>query len=403
MVPSEGGNLPIWCSVIAMMIIVFTVVFGFIINILLITVILRKKHLKTYMNVYFINLSVSDLIICCVTLLIRSGMFINGDNFPESVYRVDLFLQTLTDVVRMFLLVGVSFERHQAIAAPFKKGNSGRHRTIAGCVCSWVVAVILAIVCAILYENSLTFVFTGKSIMNSEETEMYFILPITFICLTIITVCYLAMLRHLYHHGKKMTTMRKKTAQVTPEVTVQIRSEIETVSHAVDAKILTNAAAITQTEKSQVLLQPQSNIPNMPAQNEQKVVKNVAIHDMDGTVHKEDVIVENKSKEIVGAVCVYNPKNRVQGKRRVEMRAAKRIAILMGIFLLLWLPFPIDSIICKLITDLHTGCRSSLALLSSISSLTAITNPLLYMLTNKQLKVDAKPLVENLMKCRRKK
>ncbi|XP_050413427.1 5-hydroxytryptamine receptor 1A-like [Patella vulgata] len=107
-------------------------------------------------------------------------------------------------------------------------------------------------------------------------------------------------------------------------------------------------------------------------------------------------------KEIVGDVCVYNNKNRVQGKRRVEMRAAKRIGIVMGTFLMFWLPYPITVVVCRNVSfsGFHgEECRSALILLASVSTSTALLNPLLYILTNKQLKAATLKFLKSKISC----
>ncbi|KAK6175115.1 hypothetical protein SNE40_013640 [Patella caerulea] len=391
-------DLPAWSYGISLTIIILTFVFGILVNVAMVVVMVSNKHLRTYMNVYFINLAACDLIICCVLLIIRLCFYGNHKIFGHMLYRVDLFVQTLTDVLRMVLLIGVSFERHQAIAAPFKKGKAAKWRTVIGCVTSWCVATFLAGISFGYYESSLSYVFRGHLVEVHVNTELYLILPLTTISLVMIIVCYLAMLRHLYQHGNKMGSHVRRKSRVSPE--------IPTISKDVGRK-----KTLSNTDNN-TLSQTRDHSPRQSLVGLQQVavshsggktLTNVSVFGMDGKIHNETLKVDNNTSVIVGDVCVYNNKNRIQGKRRVEMRAAKRIGIVMGTFLMFWLPYPITVIVCRNMSFSGSHgeeCRSALILLGSVSTSTAILNPLLYILTNKQLKSAMLKFLKSKINCK---
>ena len=138
--------------------------------------------------------------------------------------------------------------------------------------------------------------------------------------------------------------------------------------------------------------------------NEQPVIKtdspksknkisNVDIVDFDGTVHK-DVKVEGA---VVGAVCVMNKTNRLEGRRKVEMRAAKRIAVLMGSFVLLWLPLPLIALFVSSRRQISTNDIEALITSASISATTIAFNPILNLLLNKQLRSAALTLLRRVV------
>ena len=66
----------------------------------------------------------------------------------------------------------------------------------------------------------------------------------------------------------------------------------------------------------------------------------VDVCDVYGNVSK----LETNDKAISGAICVMNPKNREQGKRRLEARTAKLAGLVIGVFMLLWLPCQLDMV-----------------------------------------------------------
>lgn len=127
---------------------------------------------------------------------------------------------------------------------------------------------------------------------------------------------------------------------------------------------------------------------------------NVDIVDFDGTVHK-NVLVEGP---VCGAVCVMNPTNRVAGRRKVEMRAAKRIAVLIGSFAALWLLLPITALVISNRKFLTIEDVETLLITSSISSITVVVNPVLNLLLNKQLRSASVSLFKQVMNhCKKQK
>ncbi|KAL4226417.1 hypothetical protein ACF0H5_014400 [Mactra antiquata] len=116
----------------------------------------------------------------------------------------------------------------------------------------------------------------------------------------------------------------------------------------------------------------------------------VDIVDFDGTVHK-DVVVEGA---VVGAVCVMNKSNKLEGRRSVEMRAAKRIAVMIGLFVLLWIPLPLAVVIASSRHRLSPKDIETLLLSASINASTVAVNPVLNLLLNKQLRSAAMTLIK---------
>ena len=123
-------------------------------------------------------------------------------------------------------------------------------------------------------------------------------------------------------------------------------------------------------------------------------LKRVEVVDMDGTVHKK---VKVESGAVVGAVCVMNNSNRVQGRRKVEMRTAKNIAILIGTFILLWLPLPVLVIIFSSNRDISKVSVEPVLIIASASTLTVALNPILNVLLNKQMRSRT---ITNLKNCK---
>ncbi|XP_053376670.1 uncharacterized protein LOC123530439 [Mercenaria mercenaria] len=118
---------------------------------------------------------------------------------------------------------------------------------------------------------------------------------------------------------------------------------------------------------------------------EKNKISSIDVVDFYGTVHK-DVEVEGA---VVGAVCVMNTTNRLEGRRKVEMRAAKRIAVMIGSFVLLWLPLPLIALFVSSRRQISRSDIEAILTSASISATTIAFNPILNLLLNKQLRSAA--------------
>lgn len=139
-------------------------------------------------------------------------------------------------------------------------------------------------------------------------------------------------------------------------------------------------------------------------------LKIVKVVEMDGSAHVEQVA---DSQNIQGAVCMLNPRNRVQGRRRVEVKVAKRLVVIFLTFLLLWLPYPIAVLALRLVnTQSQEGERSTwpagvrqtmtdvTAVLSALTTVTAAVNPVFYGLANVNIRSVVLAKLKGVCKCR---
>ena len=117
-------------------------------------------------------------------------------------------------------------------------------------------------------------------------------------------------------------------------------------------------------------------------------MKTVRVVEMDGTAHVEKVA---DAGNIQGAVCMFNPRNRVHGRRRVEVKVAKRLVIIFLTFLFLWLPYPFSVLVLRVMhmqpqeeegAPWPPGVQQTVtdvtAVLSALTTVTAAVNPVFY-------------------------
>ncbi|KAL3852292.1 hypothetical protein ACJMK2_015954 [Sinanodonta woodiana] len=123
-------------------------------------------------------------------------------------------------------------------------------------------------------------------------------------------------------------------------------------------------------------------VPKLQCKPLESAFQLVDVVEMDGSTYKQKAHKDT----VVGAVCVMNFKNKEQGKRTVEFRAAKRIACFVVTFVALWLPVPISVFFCSFTKTYSVTSVEVTMIFTSLSSLTALLNPLLNCLLNRQIR-----------------
>lgn len=109
--------------------------------------------------------------------------------------------------------------------------------------------------------------------------------------------------------------------------------------------------------------------------------KTIQVVVTDGSVK----MTRTKNNKISGAVCMMNTQNKETGRRRIELKASKRIAMLIGTFMCCWLPLPVFVISISGYTTLSEAMFRVLLVLATLGSSFIAVNPILYGLINRQL------------------
>ena len=107
----------------------------------------------------------------------------------------------------------------------------------------------------------------------------------------------------------------------------------------------------------------------------------VEIHAMDGSMIKAHV----SGPEIHGSICVMDPSNRERGKRRVELKTAKRTAVVIVTFVACWLPYwaVILASVGVFRTKMNVNIWFNVYIITlAVAVLAALMNPIVYGLIN---------------------
>lgn len=119
----------------------------------------------------------------------------------------------------------------------------------------------------------------------------------------------------------------------------------------------------------------------------------IRIYDINGVVNR----VSTKDTTYSGSVCVMNSQSRELGKRKVEARAAKRIAIMIGVFTCLWIPLPLTVLLTR-DSEFTILQAHALIVTATLGMCSVVINPLLHSALNRQLHASLKNMV-SIRKC----
>ncbi|OWF34656.1 Octopamine receptor [Mizuhopecten yessoensis] len=319
-----------------------------------------------------------------------------------------------------------SFERYQAVVYPFKKVGLQK-RSVLLVITSWLLALTLGVISALFFIDSSLYVPCSflDGAPNWAEYDQYLIFPLGMALLCVIIVLYSLILRTLFKHSVKMARHKRKRKIVPDTVKVNdadasasytgqnpdnrgstgssqiFAVSFRSVKDAKDSPKINNTSA-SITLNVPVTISTSTNKTVQTTVHEQTTTdKNIAtssIHDntieivgMDGSVH----MTKTNDDNVSGAVCLMSKKNRENGRRRVELKASRKIAILVGTFTCCWIPLPVFVISNSISgsTMLSYSMFCVLIVLGTLGSSVIAINPVLYALLNRPLNSALKNLL----------
>ncbi|XP_060687348.1 cholecystokinin receptor type A [Hemiscyllium ocellatum] len=194
-------------------------------NVLIITVLLRNKRLRTVTNSFLLSLATSDLMLClfCMPFTLIPNL-LKDFIFGSAVCKAVSYFMGISVSVSTFSLVAISLERYSAICKPLKsrvwQTKSHAFKVIAA---TWLLSVIIMLPYPI-YNTLVPFTRVNNSTGNmcrllwpnamTQQSWYIFLLLILFLVPGIVmTVAYGLISRELYS-GIRFEMNRRKRSQV---------------------------------------------------------------------------------------------------------------------------------------------------------------------------------------------
>ena len=180
-------------------------------NLVVLYVILGNKHMRTTINIYLLNLAVSDIIIC----VFASSSFLDRWQFLGS-WMCNLTIFGITVSVRMssFTLVAIAVNRFWAVFYPFGSRINSQTRTAVIILCINLVAIITSLPKALLFEGD------GELVCDLTQSNVAILGYMTFVKITqfaipfaIITICYTSVMIKLRQRAPGRSLSSEQTQE----------------------------------------------------------------------------------------------------------------------------------------------------------------------------------------------
>ncbi len=142
-------------------------------NVIVITVVSRKRRMQTVTNWLIVNLAVADLAVTLICIPAEIPLFLNGGVwlYGKVFCRILYPLQTMTIYASVYTLVAMSLTRYWAILHPFRRQISPKQAKIIICFL-WIVSFSFVVP----YIMSLEYKADEKAcveIMTAKQSRSY--------------------------------------------------------------------------------------------------------------------------------------------------------------------------------------------------------------------------------------
>lgn len=332
-----------------------------------------------------------------------------ADYFLSNVVcNLNLIVMLISEIVQLLSFLGISYERYKIVISPFLNSNKRLRLSRILLLFAWIISIVLTSVffliitlvaerenfsassygCYLDVYNSLIGVVTadeGQIHFDADDFYLrdlennivdYFHLTFSLSSFLLTGYFYVRIILFLNFHEKNVFKFKTKAVPNNKVEPCPTNDSINTVQKApLDEVVMLpkksnkmrfmivdengNAQEPTEQKPADEQLTVETTVNNNTTQEEvvdfvtmKKPATSdatIVIHGEDGTVvQKKQHDLKNESLTIEGDVCVMNNKNKEKGKRRLEVRTAKKTFILMLSFVSCRFSFLLTVIIRKI-------------------------------------------------------
>ena len=180
-----------WVQVLFIILYVVIFVVGVAGNLLVIAVIVCNKHMRSIINIYILNLSASDILLCLV--MWSSPLLLFSSSHCLTAALCKLLLSSLQASVYMssFTLTAIALERYRAVFHPFSSQTKSLARTALIILCIDLFAIIINLPLILKVEH-------GEHEWSLYYNNITWYIVQNLIPFTIIVLCYTRIMLRLH-------------------------------------------------------------------------------------------------------------------------------------------------------------------------------------------------------------
>nr|XP_017209595.1 uncharacterized protein LOC796632 isoform X1 [Danio rerio] len=165
---------------------------GIVANLFVAWAVYRQKSLQTSNNALLVNLAVIDIFRCSIDCPLLLSIIVSSSDAHDLgllFCSVQIASFSLICCVQLLTLACISAERFQAIANPFKSAER-RKRIMVWIPLTWLVPISISAICVIFAKDSPVYVrcrgLQMETLDSYDTFGFYILIPVWFVCLTII-------------------------------------------------------------------------------------------------------------------------------------------------------------------------------------------------------------------------
>ncbi|XP_074018472.1 D(2) dopamine receptor isoform X1 [Numenius arquata] len=356
---------------------IFVIVFG---NVLVCMAVSREKALQTTTNYLIVSLAVADLLVATLVMPWVVYLEVVGE-WRFSRIHCDIFvtLDVMMCTASILNLCAISIDRYTAVAMPmlYNTRYSSKRRVTVMIAVVWVLS--FAISCPILF-----------GLNNTDENECIIANPafvvyssiVSFYVPFIVTLLVYVQIYIVLQKRRKRVNTKRSSHGLDSDTQAPLK---EAESHIEDME-MEMVSSTSPPEKTTIKpAAPSSHRLVVPVASNQGTNSTLQALDSSGKVEKN-----GHAKETPYTAKVFEIQSMPNGKTRAllktvtrrklaqqkEKKATQMLAIVLGVFIICWLPFFITHIL-----NMHCDCNIPPALYSAFTWLgyvNSAVNPIIY-------------------------
>lgn len=355
-------------TAVALGIIMIGTIFG---NILVILSVFTYKPLRNVQNIFLVSLAAADIAVSTFVMPFNVAYSILGKwIFGLHVCELWLTCDVLCCTASILNLCAIALDRYWAIHDPI---NYAQKRTLNRVLCMilsvWVISTLISVP-PILGWNDWPDEFTDDTPCKLTEAKGYVIYSASgsfYIPLIIMTVVYI----RIFQTARNRIRVKAKAAanimkkDTSPLAIKSSATPLKTVSSDVSSRDLKTDVSSLNCNSSSIEMEEKSSTPQESVAKESDALNN-------DTKHKVPTVTVRSYMEQKEKICLQK-----------ERRAAQVLGIVMGVFVLCWLPFFIMYVTIPFCSNEACGLSGNLInFITWLGYINSALNPVIYTVFN---------------------
>ncbi|XP_057650942.1 dopamine D2-like receptor [Diorhabda carinulata] len=421
---SCGGQFEIshhnYWALILVLFPVFTL-FG---NVLVILSVLRERTLQTATNYFIVSLALADLLVAVVVMPFAVYVLVSGIwGLPAFVCDFYIAMDVTCSTSSIFNLVAISIDRYIAVTQPIKYAKHKNNRRI------WLTIVFVWVISAaigspiVLGLNSTPDRDEDACLFYNDDFVIYSSLSSFYIPCIIMVFLYYSIFKALKTRAMQLKFNKKPmTYEIKPGSVIENISNTHRLAETTlggptpideqatntgsgsgdeDEDVMADADChVISNDKSTefILATVVEEAATMPRIMSSACPKNEASFSptTGSTGSKKERKATAAARFTIYKVNKASRKKREKSSAKKERKATKTLAIVLGVFLICWLPFFTCNILSAMCSKFNLDCQPGVAaflLTTWLGYMNSFVNPVIYTIFNPEFRKAFKKLM----------